>query len=324
VADLVAGLNAAMGAGTYSDVDTGTIGTDAIKLALIYKSEKVIPVGPWKTIDSSVDPRFDSSKNRPSLAQTFRRLGTTEKFTVVVSHLKSKGSECDDVGDPDTGDGQGNCNRTRASAAAALVDWLAADPTGSGDPDFLLIGDMNSYRSEDPITTFTGAGYANLTFQFGGPTAYSYVFDGESGYLDHALASTALAGKTTGATDWHINADEPIALDYNTEFKSAGQITSFYDAGPYRSSDHDPVVVGLQAQTTLAGLCVLTRDLVSSEGIATSLCAKLDAAAASAGRGNANAKNDELQAYVSEVRAQRGKAISPDDAVTLIELANRL
>jgi hypothetical protein len=75
--------------------------------------------------------------------------------------------------------------------------------------------------------------------------AYSYVFDGESGYLDHALATPSLAAKVTGASDWHINSDEPIALDYNTEFKTAGQVGSFYDDGPYRSSDHDPVVVGI-------------------------------------------------------------------------------
>ena len=35
------------------------------------------------------------------------------RFTVAVNHFKSKGSACNDVGDPDTGDGQGNCNLTR-------------------------------------------------------------------------------------------------------------------------------------------------------------------------------------------------------------------
>ena len=70
---------------------------------------------------------------------------------MAVNHLKSKGSPCDDVGDPDPGDGAGNCNLTRTGAAEALVDWLAGDPTGSGDPDFLIIGDLNSYDKEDPI-----------------------------------------------------------------------------------------------------------------------------------------------------------------------------
>ena len=104
---------------------------------------------------------------------------------------------------------------------------------------------MNSYTFEDPITSFTSDGFTNLARQFGGLDAYSYVFDGESGYLDHALASASLAAQATGATHWHINADEPIALDYNVEFKTANQVNTFYDPGPYRSSDHDPVVIGL-------------------------------------------------------------------------------
>ncbi len=93
---------------------------------------------------------------------------------------------------PDTGDGQGNCNLTRTSAATALVNWLATDPTGSGDPDFLIIGDLNAYAMEDPITAITSGGYTNLIEPFVGADAYSYVFNGESGYLDHALATASL------------------------------------------------------------------------------------------------------------------------------------
>ncbi len=242
--DLVAGLNASAGAGTYAFVDTGVIGTDEIKVALIYKPASVSPVGAFATITSAVDPRFVDTLNRPSLAQTFQRADGA-RLTVVVNHLKSKGSDCNAVGDPDTGDGQGNCNITRTNAAAALVDWLAGDPTGSGDPDVLLIGDMNSYTFEDPITTFVDGGFVNLVRQFGGLTPYSYVFNGESGYLDHALASPSLAAQATGTADWHINPDEPTVLDYNVEFKTPNQVTTFYDPGPYRASDHDPVVIGL-------------------------------------------------------------------------------
>ncbi len=243
IEDLVAGLNAVAGAGTYAYIDTGVIGTDAIKVALIYKPAVVTPVGAYAIIDSSVDPLFLDTKNRPSLAQTFSENATGAKLTVVVNHLKSKGSACTDVSDPDTGDGQGNCNLTRTNAATALVNWLATDPTGSGDPDFILIGDMNSYAKEDPIDVFKAGGFVNLFESNAG--AYSYVFDGQSGYLDHALASASLAAQVTGATEWHVNADEPIALDYNVEFKQPPQLITFYDPGPYRSSDHDPLVVGM-------------------------------------------------------------------------------
>ena len=136
----------------YDYIATGTIGTDAIKVGMIYRPAVVTPVGDFKLLTSAVDPRFIDTKSRPSMAQTFQVNATGARFTVVVNHLKSKGSDCDDIGDPDLGDGQGNCNQTRRAAAAqALVDWLATDPTGSGDPDFLIMGDLNSYAMEDPI-----------------------------------------------------------------------------------------------------------------------------------------------------------------------------
>ncbi|HWQ15372.1 MAG TPA: ExeM/NucH family extracellular endonuclease [Roseiflexaceae bacterium] len=250
---IVPGLNAALGASTYSYIDTGVIGTDAIRVGLIYRPAVVTPVGAFQTLDSSDDPRFLDTKNRPSLAQTFEVVATGARFTVVVNHLKSKGSDCNDVGDPDIGDGQGNCNQTRTNAAAALVDWLATDPTGSGDPDFLIMGDLNSYAQEDPIDTIkVGADdtpgsaddYTNLIAQYQGTFAYSFVFDGQAGYLDHALANISLAAQVTGAADWHINADEPDLLDYDTSFKPPAQ-DALYEPNAYRSSDHDPVVVGL-------------------------------------------------------------------------------
>ncbi len=247
---IVAGLNAMLGAGTYAYIDTGVIGTDAIRVGIIYKPASVTPVGAYQTLDSSDDPRF-ASNNRPALAQTFEEVGTGARFTVAVNHLKSKGSACS--GDPDTGDGQGNCNVTRTNAAQALVDWLATDPTGSGDPDFLIMGDLNSYAMEDPIdaiklgaddTASTGDDYVNLIAQYEGLYAYSYTFDGQAGYLDHALAISSLASQVTGATEWHINSDEPDVVDYDTTFKPPAQ-EALYEDNPYRSSDHDAALVGL-------------------------------------------------------------------------------
>ncbi|MCA9968904.1 MAG: ExeM/NucH family extracellular endonuclease [Anaerolineales bacterium] len=245
IQDLVNGLNAQTAPGTYAIINPGVpqIGTDEIAVGFIYQPAVVTPVGAAAILDSSVDPTFLDTKNRPVLAQTFMENSSGELFTVAVNHLKSKGSDCNDVGDPDLGDGQGNCNVTRTNAAIALANWLATDPTGSGDPDFLIIGDLNSYAMEDPIAALQSAGYTDLVN--GAGMAYSYVFTGESGTLDYALATGSLADQVTGAAPWHANADEPRALDYNVEFKSAGQIISFYNDDAYRSSDHDPVVVGL-------------------------------------------------------------------------------
>ncbi|UCH24380.1 MAG: hypothetical protein JSV66_10520, partial [Trueperaceae bacterium] len=160
------------------------------------------------------------------------------------NHLKSKGSNCNSVGDPDTGDGQGNCNLTRKKAAQAIVDYLATDPTNSGDSDFLIIGDLNAYAQEDPITTIEAGGYTDLIETHLGSGfaagAYSFNFFSQSGYLDHGLSSSNLTSQVTGAAFWHVNADEPRGLDYN-DFNQP----LLFNADEFRSSDHDPVIVGL-------------------------------------------------------------------------------
>ena len=199
-----------------------------------------------------VDPTFNDEKNRPALAQTFAEKASGERFTAVINHLKSKGSSCDDVGDPDMDDGQGNCNETRTSAAAAEATWLATDPTGSDDPDVLIMGDLNAYAMEDPITALESAGYRNLVAQYGGMYAYSYVYFGQAGTLDHSLASTSMVSQVAGTAIWHINADEPSALDYNTYNQP-----DLYQPGPYRSSDHDPVIVSLHLGMVTVSLPVV-------------------------------------------------------------------
>ncbi len=253
VADLVAALNAATAPGTYAYVDTGTIGGDAIKTALVYRAAAVAPVGPFKVLDSTVDPRFIDTRNRPALIQTFEQKATGGRVTIALNHLKSKGSACDDIGDPDTGDGQGNCAQTRTTAAQALVDYLATDPTGSGGAGVLIMGDLNSYAKEDPIKALATGGYTDLVAAFNGGAAYSFLFDGQLGYLDHALADATLRPQVTGVADWHINADEVPLFDYNDELQTAGEqaferesnVLPLYQADPFRSSDHDPVLIGL-------------------------------------------------------------------------------
>jgi hypothetical protein len=140
----------------------------------------------------------------------------------------------------------------RVNAANELMSWLASDPTGTGDPDILLVGDYNSYAMEDPITVIKNAGFTNLIDSFIGADAYSYVFDGQWGYLDHAFGSPSSLSQVTGVAEYHINADEPSVLDYNTDFKSPDQIISLYAPDQFRVSDHDPVIVGLCTPPTLS------------------------------------------------------------------------
>ncbi len=254
VSALVDALNERVGAGTYDFISTGVLGTDVITTALIYKPAEVAPVGEHAVLDETVDPRFNTDLNRPALAQTFVDLQTDGEVTVVVNHLKSKGSAC--AGDPDLGDGSGNCNVTRTLAAQALADWLAGDPTGQGAGNELIIGDLNSYDKEDPIDALRAAGYTDLLLTYQGEEAYSYVFDGQLGYLDYALAGTELLDNVTGAAAWHINSDEPSLIDYDMTFKKPAQ-DALWAPDEWRSSDHDPIVVGLDLDETAPELSVV-------------------------------------------------------------------
>jgi predicted extracellular nuclease len=254
---LVDQLNAVAGPGTYAFIDvdaatgqTNVMGSDAIRVALLYKPAVVTPVGQTSPLDSLafVNGGDSGPRNRVSLAQAFQLNANGEVFIVNVNHLKSKGSACDA---PDAGDGQGNCNIVRTNSANELVNWLATDPTGTGDPDILFIGDYNAYAMEDPITVIKNAGYTNLIESFLGPDAYSYVFDGQWGYLDHALGSASVVSQISGVADYHINSDEPSVLDYNVEFKSPGQVLSLYAPDQFRVSDHDSVIIGMCLPPTL-------------------------------------------------------------------------
>lgn len=251
IAFLVDKLNAATAPGTYAfiDVDSLTgqsnaLGTDAIRVGMIYKPAKVTPVGQTAVLntDAFVNGGDSAPRSRPSLAQAFQVNATGARFIADINHLKSKGSACDA---PDLFDGQGNCNQVRVNAVNELLSWFATDPTGTHETDILMLGDYNSYAKEDPITTLEAAGFTNLIESFLGADAYSYVFDGQWGYLDHALGSASLVSQVAGVADYHIDADEPSVLDYNTDFKSAGQLVSLYAPDQFRISDHDPVMVGL-------------------------------------------------------------------------------
>ena len=259
IADLVNKLNDRAGAGTYAFIDADSasgqlnaLGTDAIKNGLIYKPATVKPIGTTAVLNSDafVNGGDNFPRNRPSLAQAFVQVSNGSRVIVSVNHLKSKGSACNG---PDAGDGQGNCNAVRTRAANELLAWLATDPTQTSEANVLIVGDLNSYAKEDPIRALIGGGFTDLAQARIGSGTYSYAFDGQWGTLDYALASASLASQVTGITKWHINADEPSVLDYNTNFKTSGQQMSLYSPDPYRVADHDPVIVGLQLRPGQSG-----------------------------------------------------------------------
>lgn len=240
IAELVDRLNTALGANVYDyirDPATGT-GTDAIKVAFIYKPGNVTPVG--AALSDS-----DAVYNRLPIAQTFALNANGETFTPVINHFKSKSGTGTGL-DADQLDGQGAFNATRVQQAEALLDFVNELKTTTGDSDVMVLGDLNAYGEEDPIDVLRNGGLVDELGKFISEP-YSFVFAGQSGRLDHALTTSSLSAQITGATEWHINADEPRILDYNQEFNPAG----LYQPNPYRSSDHDPVVVGANLMSSV-------------------------------------------------------------------------
>jgi predicted extracellular nuclease/endonuclease I len=251
ISDLVRKLNAQMGEGTYSYVNPNmsTLGTDAIAVGLIYKPANVSLEGAAVT---TTETPFNTS-NRQPLVQTFKEVASNEVLTVAVNHFKSKGSCGSATGaNADSGDGQGCWNELRTQAASTLTAWLETQPTGTTDTDVIIMGDLNAYAKEDTILEIESNGYQILVEKSLGHNGYSFSFDGELGYLDHALASQTLTSQILETTVWHINADEPGSFDYNTEFKTESQITSYYGSDAYRASDHDPVVISLSLNSVQA------------------------------------------------------------------------
>jgi predicted extracellular nuclease len=249
VLTLVEQLNAMEGAGTWAWAGAvDHYNNYPVRNEIIYRPAAVTPIGSPVALAHEA---FDATRpgdieplGRPPLAQTFRSnaKGSGQPFTVVVNHFKSKGSSCEDIGDPDLGDGQANCNLTRVAQAEALLDFVALlEEDSSG---VLVIGDLNSYAQEDPIRTLESGGLTDLVERYEGASAYSYVFDGQLGYLDTALATRSMSNWVQGLTVFHINADEPDVLDYDMSFKPPAQ-DALYEPLPYRVSDHDPVIVGI-------------------------------------------------------------------------------
>ncbi|HWK93570.1 MAG TPA: ExeM/NucH family extracellular endonuclease [Luteimicrobium sp.] len=243
LAQLTDALNAATGAGTWKYVPSPAnlpADEDVIRVAFIYKPAVVKPVGASQLLVGST--AFDGIARQP-LAQTWRPVGGGSKDDVVVvsNHFKSKGTFDGDnpgPGDTDAGDGQGAYNATRVKQAQATLAFANAYAKAAKTDKILLVGDFNAYGQEDPVKAITDAGYTDLGATTGKQT---YLFDGYVGSIDHAFASASLAG-VAKADIWNINSVEPIANEYS---RYNYNVSNLYDTTPFRSSDHDPILVGL-------------------------------------------------------------------------------
>lgn len=240
---LVDALNTAHGSERWAAVESPLeVGTDedVIRVAFIYDLTTVKPVGESRIFD---DPAYTGTARQP-LAQEFQPLDETkESFVGVVNHFKSKGSAVN--GDVDTGDGQGASANVRVAQAQALIDHLENQDDWADKPVFIL-GDLNAYSKETVLSTLAGAGYSNIAAEY--DAGYSYQFSGRIGSLDHALGNDAAMGRVVDAEVWDINADESIAFEYSRRNYNTADV--FEADNVFRSSDHDPIKVGFNLEST--------------------------------------------------------------------------
>ena len=249
--DLANGLNTLLGTPndykSVADLSTPN-GTDLeIKNGMIYRSSTVTPFGTSFTDTSTA--AMNGAYSRDPLAQIFKLNSNGRAFTVIAHHGKSKSCTGATGADADQGDGQSCFNNRRLLQSQLLVNFVNNITTTTAD--VLMVGDFNAYAEEDPIDALRAGGMQDVIAQFV-PTSskYSFTFQGQAGQLDHGFATSSLGARATGASIWHIDADEPPIIDYTT----ANKPQDLYQPTPYRASDHDPIVMSFNlALPTAAG-----------------------------------------------------------------------
>ena len=232
MADLVAALNEGAGFTRWAYVPSPPAqvpaNEDIIRTGFIYNPHTVQLLGRSQIL---LDDAFANA--RYPLAQKFKARQTGNPFVAINNHFKSKGSGEDD------GTGQGLANPSREAQAQALTEWV--NSSFRGDAVFLM-GDFNAYSKETPVQIIESAGFTN-TAKAQEPGSATYQFSGRLGSLDHVFANDDAMRLVTGAAVWDINGDESIAFQYS---RRNYNIVDFHREDQFASSDHDPIVVGLQ------------------------------------------------------------------------------
>lgn len=220
VQEIVNDLNANLSGRNYkffSDSESGTFQ----KVEFVYDANKVEPIGSPGKIETEV-------KNRKKMV-CFREIATGEKFIYSINHFKAM----------NTGD-----EARRVNESKAVVDFYKSYRLNKGvrENDLLLMGDLNCYAFTTPIKHLISSGLMDLHRAFHADSSYSYMFGGMASYIDHAICNPTLYRQVTGMAAFHINSDENDRYTYD---KSNDQTM-------FRCSDHDPVLVGLKLDSTLA------------------------------------------------------------------------
>jgi predicted extracellular nuclease len=201
----------------------------AIRNGLLYRADRIQLRGATQRLELA------KHQGRPVLAQSFSLIGAGPQVRIAVTHLKSKSCRGAEGTNRDQGDGQGCWAEARTRAAERIAAWLDSLPEADSHRGTLITGDLNSYAKEDPLIALAQAGYRNLASD----DAYSFRYKGRRGTLDYALADGQLAAAVLASLYWPINSDEAPGLGYDGP-------ESVRQEGPWRASDHDPVITDLR------------------------------------------------------------------------------
>ena len=205
---------------------------DRIGCCFIYDKERVRVCGEPRSAYYYADNHY----NTRIIAQGFEIVPQKDtdidhRFIISLSHFKSKRP----------GREQYDTNEKRLENVDSLLALLPKAVAYYEDPDILLLGDYNCYTQEQPIQKIVRAGYADL-LPYSSTNDYSYVYKGESGYLDRCFANPSMAAQIVRIRPWHVNADWYYQHGaYKQKDKSL-----------HRYSDHDPIIVDLKLNGSIA------------------------------------------------------------------------
>lgn len=176
-----------------------------IKSGFIYRKDKVKP---YKSNIAATTANYYKNTMR---IQAFEELATGERLVVSMNHFKAKSS---------SGDGGESKRQTNAQ------NLISALKKSLGDPDILILGDLNCEVGEEPINMLNRAGYEEQILRFD-PNAYSHCYGGGE-LIDHAMANKTMQQQIVDVKMYHICTSKCTSGVYNSTY-----------------SDHDPYVVDI-------------------------------------------------------------------------------
>ena len=239
---LVDAISAA-GGPTYEFIDNTFITDGAsggqpggnIRNAFLYNPERVDLVdGSVQTIgDQNSGSAFEGA--RLPLVADFEFNG--QEVSVVSNHFSSKGGSAPILGieqpfDARQEDTSVNGSLDERQAQANAVQGFVADTlTADSNANVVVLGDFNEFEFVSPLNILE-QNLTNLTETLPENERYSFIFQGNSQSLDHILVSDSL---NEGA--------EFDIVHVNSEFAETDG----------RASDHDPIIVGLNLESSTPG-----------------------------------------------------------------------